>query len=121
MQNFRNLVVWQKAHRLRLDIHRETKRYPKDELFGLTGQTRRAAGSIGSNLAEGCGRGTDADFKRFVQMAMGSACEVENHLLVGRDLSYLEKDAHDKLEIEISDIKKMLSGLLKKLSQKADS
>src|SRR5215213_1558381 len=87
MQDFRKLEVWQLAHELTLSVYRQTKTFPSDERFGLTSQVRRAACSIEANLAEGCGRGSDTDFSRFVQMAMGSACEVQCHLQIAFDWS----------------------------------
>lgn len=75
MQDFRNLEVWRLSHQLTLEVYRVTRSLPSDERFGLTSQLRRAAVSIEANLAEGCGRGSDADFGRFVQTAMGSASE----------------------------------------------
>ncbi|MDZ4657689.1 MAG: four helix bundle protein [Bythopirellula sp.] len=115
MQDFRNLEVWQVAHQLALEVYRITKEFPSDERFGLTSQLRRAASSIGANLAEGCGRGSDADFARFVQISMGSASELEYHLILSRDLAYLDKNLHQQLEVETQRVKKMLSSLLRKL------
>jgi four helix bundle protein len=85
MQDFRNLEVWKLSHGLTLDVYRTTKQFPDDERFGLTSQLRRGTASIPANLAEGCGRGTDADFGRFVQQAMGSSSEVEYHFLLAKD------------------------------------
>ena len=82
MKDFRQLKVWDKSHELALSIYRATKDFPKEELYGLTSQIRRASMSIPTNIAEGCGRNTDADFARFLQMAMGSASETEYHLLL---------------------------------------
>ncbi|MCO6045810.1 four helix bundle protein [Aeoliella sp. ICT_H6.2] len=115
MQNFRNLEVWQLAHEVTLEVYRTTRTFSVDERFGLISQLRRAASSIGANLAEGCGRGSDADFGRFVQTALGSASEVEYHLLLAKDLNYLEAESHLRLESTIQRIKRMLASLLKKL------
>jgi four helix bundle protein len=92
MQDFKNLLVWQKSHACTLLIYRLTKRFPDDERFGLTSQLRRGTASIAANLAQGCGRGSDQDFARFVQMAMGSAAEVEYHLILARDPEYVNSD-----------------------------
>ena len=119
MQDFKKLEVWQLAHNLTLTVYRLTKTFPVDERFGLTDQMRRAAVSIESNLAEGCGRGGDADFGRFVQMAFGSACELECQFLVARDLKLLTPENVDDAMNSLERIKRMLSGLLRKL--KADS
>ena len=115
MQDFRNLDVWKKAHELTLAIYRLTKSFPDDERFGLTSQLRRGTASIGANLAEGCGRGTDADFSRHVQISMGSASEVEYHLLLASDLDYFDDKIHLGLQEEIARIKRMLTSLLKTL------
>ncbi len=77
MQDFRNLRVWEKAHGLTLDVHRASKSFPREEMYGLTSQIRRASVSIATNIAEGSCRNGDADFARFLQMAAGSASEVE--------------------------------------------
>lgn len=115
LKDFRDLKVWEKAHALTLEIYRVTTSFPVDERFGLTSQLRRAASSISANLAEGCGRGSDADFARFLQIAMGSACETEYHLLLAHDLGYLDPNAHEKLAIDTREVKRMTSAFLKKL------
>ena len=84
MKDFRQLKVWEKSHQLALAIYKVTKEFPKEELYGLTSQIRRASMSIPTNIAEGCGRNTDADFARFLQMAMGSASETEYQLILAR-------------------------------------
>jgi four helix bundle protein len=86
MQNFRNLKVWEKAHTLPLDVYQSSRSFPRDEIYSLTSQIRRASVSIGANIAEGSCRSGDADFARFLQMAAGSASEVEYHLLLAHDL-----------------------------------
>ena len=115
MQDFRDLKVWQKSHGGIREIYRASADFPREEIYGLTAQLRRAAISVGANIAEGCGRGSDPDFARFLQMAMGSASEVEYLLLLARDLNYLSADVHMGLSTEISEVKRMLSALLKKL------
>lgn len=115
MQDFRNLEVWRIAHGLTLGVYRATSHFPSEERFGLTSQLRRAAASIESNLAEGCGRGSDADFARFTQVALGSASEVECQLLLARDLGYLEEESHTLLEDQAQRVKRMLASLLKTL------
>ena len=85
MKDFRKQKVWGKAHDLALKVYRVTEAFPKTELFGLTSQIRRAGVSIPANIAEGCGRDTDADFARFLQIAMGSASELEYHLLLAHE------------------------------------
>lgn len=115
MQDFRKLLVWEEAHQLTLAVYKSTKHFPNDELYGLRGQLRRAASSIPSNIAEGCGRGTDADFARFVQIALGSASELGYHLLLTHDLNYLNKTIYLQLITQNNCIMRMLNGLLKKL------
>jgi four helix bundle protein len=89
--------------------------YPKNEIFSLTNQSRRAAASIASNIAEGCGRGTKSEFARFLQIAMGSASEVEYDLLLARDLGFLNNATFQQLESDVIEVKKMLTSLIKKL------
>ena len=115
MQDFRKLSVWQKAHKLTLAVYRATGSFPDAERFGLTGQIRRSCASIPANLAEGTGRGGDKDFARFCQMAMGSAAEVEYHLLLAHDLGMLNSQNHQNLTASVTEIKKMLTSLMKKL------
>ena len=89
MRNYEELEVWQRAHALTVRIYRLTEAFPRSEMFGLTPQIRRAAGSIGANLAEGCGRWSEAELARYVQIAMGSASELQNHLYLAKDLDFL--------------------------------
>lgn len=116
MQDFRNLRVWQESHRFTLSVYRATKHFPAEERFGLTSQLRRSASSIPANLAEGTGRGSDADFARFVQIAIGSANEAEYQLLLAHDLGYLATDEYEARTGDIQRIKHMLIALLKKLT-----
>ena len=88
---------------------------PKDEQYNLISQIRRACVSIEANIAEGCGRGGDADFARFLQIAMGSATELECHLLISIDLELLNKTQHEQLELRTRELKRMLSALLSRL------
>jgi four helix bundle protein len=115
MGNFRDLKVWSRSHGLTLEIYKESTTFPKSELFGLTQQIRRAAVSIESNIAEGCGRRTDRELARFCLIANGSANELQCQLLVARDLGYLEKDSHKRLERELAEVASMLSGLVTRL------
>ena len=115
MKDFRLLKVWEKSHYISLEVYKLTKNYPKEELFNITSQLRRAITSVPTNLAEGCGRGSDKDFKRFVQIAMGSASESEYLLLLSKDLGYISNKEFDKLLNGIQEIKKMLSSLISKL------
>jgi four helix bundle protein len=116
MQDFRQLQVWQKAHRLNLSLYVATKEFPHEEQFGLTNQIRRAGVSITANLAEGRGRGTDADFVRFLFMAMGSACELESHLELAKDLTFLSAADYRSALDQLIEVKRMLAGLIAKLA-----
>lgn len=116
MQDFRQLQVWQKAHQLSLGIYRLTHGFPREEMFGLTSQMRRAATSITANLAEGRGRGSDADFARFLFVAMGSACELESFLELAKDLELMTVENHRTTLDALIEIKRMLSALIQKLS-----
>lgn len=118
MKDFRDLIVWQKSHRLTLDVYRFTKGFPSEERFGITSQLRRSAASIAANVAEGCGRGSDPDLARFLQMAMGSASETEYHLLLAKDLGFLDDETADQLINNTQEAKRMLASFLQKL--KAD-
>jgi four helix bundle protein len=116
MQDFRKLEVWQRSHALTLMVYKLTALFPSEEKFGLTSQLRRAAVSVELNLAEGSSRGSDADFRRFVQMALGSASEVECQLLLAKDLGFLEPTIHSTLEAEVQQTKRMLIRLSQKLT-----
>jgi four helix bundle protein len=119
MQSFRNLKVWGKAHDLTLDIYQVTRGFPKEELYGLTNQMRRAAVSIGSNISEGCCRKGDVEMARFLQIALGSASELEYQALLAHDLQLVQSQEHERIEGQIIEVKKMIAALIHKL--KADS
>jgi four helix bundle protein len=112
MKDFRDLKVWEKSHQVTLSVYRATRTYPKEEVYGLTSQTRRAAASIPANIAEGCGRGSDADFASFLQMAMGSAGELEYHLLLARDLEILAGAIYTEIIPSVIEVKRMLAALI---------
>lgn len=116
MKDFRKLSVWQKAHELTLAVYRASKTFPPEERYGLTSQLRRAATSVASNIAEGCGRGSDADFRRCLHIALGSASEVEYQLLLARDLGLLDTAAHDPLTAQATEVKRMLASLVRTLT-----
>lgn len=115
MQDFRSLLVWQKAHHLVLAGYKVTAQFPAEERFGLLSQMRRAGASIPSNIAEGCGRGSNAELLRFLQIAMGSASELEYQLLLAHDLGYLPSIAYDRLEADIVEVKRMLYGFMRSI------
>jgi four helix bundle protein len=115
MQSFRNLRVWEKAHRLTLDVYASSKTFPGDEMFGLTSQMRHASASIGMNMAEGCCRKGDVEMVRFLQIAMGSASELEYQFLLAHDLEYLHNPNYGCLTAQVVEVKKMLSSLMQKV------
>ncbi|HWS54934.1 MAG TPA: four helix bundle protein [Pyrinomonadaceae bacterium] len=115
MKDFREYKVWEKSHGLALSVYRATGAFPRDELFGLTSQLRRACASIPANIAEGCGRGSNKDFARFLQIAMGSASELEYHLVLARDLNILRAPDFAELTARTTEVKRMLTALLQKV------
>jgi four helix bundle protein len=119
MNDFKRLKIWEKAHVLTLDVYRVTKSFPKEEVYGISAQMRRASASVPANIAEGYGRKGDAELGRFLSIAAGSACELEYHLLLARDLGYLSESEHSKLDVGVCEVKRMLASFISKL--KADS
>ena len=115
MKDFREYKVWEKSYGLTLAIYRKTAAFPREELFGLTSQIRRSCASIPANIAEGCGRGSNKDFARFLQISMGSASELECHLMLARDLKLLDISDYAKLANQTTEIKRMLTVLLQKV------
>jgi four helix bundle protein len=118
MQDFKKLNIWQKSHLLALDIYRITETFPKEELYGLTSQIRRACISIPSNMAEGCGREGGADLVRFFQIAQGSASELEYQLMLACELKYLNNKDYENLEFQLNEIRRMLTNFIQKLKFK---
>lgn len=116
MKDFKRLDVWRKAHALVLHLYHATASFPKAERFGLISQIRRCAASVPANIAEGCGRSGNNEFHRFLQMAAGSANELEYHLILSRDLTYLPTDQHRALEAELFEVRRMLSSLIRKVN-----
>jgi four helix bundle protein len=117
MEDFKNLKVLGKAHLLTLAIYEVTRKFPREEVFGLTSQIRRASASIGANIAEGCGRRSDPEMKRFVQIARGSANELEYHLLLARDLQFLPAEEFKDLEAKTLEMQRMLAALTQRLGR----
>lgn len=115
MRDFHQLQIWQRSHKLTLAIYKATNRFPREEVYGLTSQLRRAISSVPTNICEGCGRKTNADFARFLQISVGSASEVEYELLLAHDLNYLTDNEYDNFNKEIVEIRKMLNNFIKKL------
>ncbi|MEN6452447.1 MAG: four helix bundle protein [Thermoguttaceae bacterium] len=122
MQDFHKLAVWRRSHRLTLDVYATTRTFPRDERYGMTSQIRRASASIPANIAEGCGRDGGADLARFLQIAAGSASELEYHLLLARDLAFLGDSDWCDLSDAVCEVKRMLASLLRRVrSAKAAS
>jgi len=115
MQNYKELKVWEKSHRFTLKIYEITKVYPKDEIFGLVSQMRRASSSIPANIAEGCGKFSQTDLARYLNIALGSANEVDYFLTLSRDLDYINQNQFEELEKLINEIKAMLIVLIQKV------
>lgn len=115
MEDFKDLRVWAKAHDLTLALYGITRAFPKEETYGLTSQLRRAAASVGANIAEGFGRRSDAEMRRFIQIDRGSANEIEYHLLLARDLEFLTGDEHRTLSAQVLEIQRMLASLAQSL------
>jgi four helix bundle protein len=118
MQDFRKLQVWQKGHQLVLAVYKATGCFPREEIFALTNQTRRSAVSICANIAEGCGRQSNSELSRFMHIAMGSACELEYHLLLSRDLDMLAPNNYELLAVGVAEVKRMLASLIQKVKAK---
>ena len=116
MKDFRDLKVWERAHLLTLDVYKVTAAFPRDERFGLTSQVRRCSASIGANIAEGCGKRGNGEFQRFLQIASGSASELDYHLLLARDLRFLPDDDYKRLLQDLLQMRRMLTSLLQKVN-----
>ncbi|MEA1935610.1 MAG: four helix bundle protein [Thermodesulfobacteriota bacterium] len=116
MKDFKTLKVWEKAHNLTLEVYRVVLTFPRNEMYGLTSQIKRSCVSISANIAEGCGRKSDAELARFLQISMGSASELEYHLLLSRDIGFLVSDDYQRLNDGVIEIKRMLSAFIKKLT-----
>lgn len=119
MKNYRELNVWERSHEITLAVYHATRRFPKEELFGLTSQIRRAAASVPANLAEVCGRDGDAELRRFANIALGSACELDYHVLLASDLGYLDSAAAQALAADIMQLRRMLGAFIRKLKASA--
>ena len=115
MKDYRELQVWRTGHALTLEIYRATKSFPKEELFGLTSQMRRAASSIPANLAEGCGRDGDAELKRFLNIALGSASELDYFILLITEIGYLPAEQAQPLAEACLVLRRQLGAFIRKL------
>ncbi len=115
MKDYRKIHVWRRSHLFTVEIYRLTKLFPKEEMFGLTSQMRRAASSIPANIAEGAGREGDPELKRFLIIALGSASELDYFILLSTELGYIENSSAIKAADEIIEIRRMLGGFVQKL------
>ena len=119
MKNYRQLNVWSRSHQLTVEVYQATKTFPKDEMFGVTSQIRRAAASIPANIAEGCGRDGDAELKRFLNIALGSACELDYFILLATELGYLITEEGTRLGNEALELRRMLGTFIQKLKPRS--
>ncbi len=115
MKQFTELQAWQEAHRLTLMVYQATRTWPKEEIFGLTSQVRRAAVSVESNLAEGFGRFNNTEFHHFCNMARGSLYEAQCQLMIARDLGYLATSAWESIEAQAATVARLIQGLMRHL------
>lgn len=118
MRDFKEFVVWRRSHQLAIDIYRATQEFPREEAFGQVSQIRRAAASIPTNIAEGCGRQSNAEFSNFLNIASGSASEVEYELLLAKELGYINDSQYSLMSKEIRAIRSMLSTLMTRLKER---
>ncbi len=118
LKNYKELIVWKKSYALCLDIYRITGKFPKEEKFTLVSQVRRSAVSVPSNIAEGYGRKTTADYIRFLYIAYGSLCELETQIMLSGDLNYLEGSNLVDLKTDIAEVERMLKALIRSLEHK---
>lgn len=116
MRNFKKYDIWQLSHNLTLDIYVLTSNYPKEELYGLVSQIRRASSSIPTNIAEGCGRSSDKEFNQFLNIALGSANETEYLIILSKDLNYISLKKFNEIETQINIIKSKIYNLKEKLN-----
>ena len=117
MRDYKKYDIWKLSHLLTLEVYKITESFPKEEIFGLTSQIRRASSSIGINIVEGCGRGSDEDFKRFLRNASGSAFEVEYILLLSKDLNYISEEKFIELTPKAEELKMKISKLILKIEE----
>ena len=117
MQDYRKLIVWEKSHQMAIDIYKLTDNFPMTERYGLISQIRRSAVSVPSNIVEGCGRGSSKDFLRFLRIAFSSCGELEYQLLLSRDLGYMKKKNFEEISNKVTEIRRMLAGLIASVAE----
>lgn len=118
METHKSLIVWQKSIALVTAIYNCTKSFPKEEMYCMVSQIRRAAVSIPSNIAEGCARRNTKEYIQFLYVSLGSAAELETHMVISSNLNFIAKSETDKLHSELEEIIRMLTGLIKSLSHR---
>lgn len=121
ISSYRDLVVWQKAYELSLAVYRATRGFPRDEVYGLRSQMRRAAISVPSNIAEGYGRRTTAEYTRALNIAYGSNCEMETQVMLAADLGYLEQNTASDIRCRIAEVERMLTALRRALLRRTSA
>ncbi len=119
--SYRDLIAWQKAFSLVIEVYRDTDLFPKSEMYGLTSQIRRAVVSVVSNIAEGQGRNSRGEFEQFLGHAKGSLSELETQLLLGNALGYLPKDRLEELLARCGAVSRLVNGLMQSLRPKASA
>jgi len=115
MKDFRDLQVWEKSHKFTLKVYSLTRKFPREEQYGLVSQFRRSASSTPTNISEGCGRASDIEFARFLEIGFSSASESQYLAILSRDLHYIDPEEYKDVMDDVSEIKRMLSALIKKL------
>jgi four helix bundle protein len=115
MRNFQELDIWNKSHQLSLSVYKITRVFPKDELYGLVSQLRRSSSSIATNIAEGCGRNTNPELKRFLTYSAGSCSELQYQLLLSKDLSYLDLESYKELSKTVVEVRKMIYAFIRNM------
>ena len=118
LKNYKELKVWRKSYKLCLEVYRITARFPKEERYGLISQIRRSVVSVPSNIAEGYGRRTTADYIRMLYISYGSVCELETQILLAGDLDFIKQDELGALKVDIAEVERMLKALINSLENK---
>ncbi len=121
VKSYKELIVWQKSIELVVAVYRHTMMFPKDEIYGLRQQLRRAAVSIPSNIAEGQCRGTTKDFLHFLSIAQGSLAEVETQIVISERLAYVDQEQSKDLDDRINEVGKLINGLKNSLTERSGS
>jgi len=115
MRDYKKYKVWELGHQVTLEIYKLTQSFPKEETYGIVSQMRRASYSIPANIAEGCGRESDAEFKRFLTIARGSASELEYFTLLAKDLGYIKKNNFSEINDNVDKIRRSIYNLINKI------